>query len=117
MKTSIQFIKDKNEKVLPIIYLTKSKNGETGTATFIFIRPTIFNKSICKTNVIKGIYLICNNTEIFSNDIQVFFKQGKPFLLKAILIFKNNKEWFNFLYFMNLYSKQHGLSFTDNKSF
>ena len=48
------------------------------------------------------------------NDISIIFKGGQPFLIKAILIFKNSEEWFNFLQFMNLYSKQTGLSFIDN---
>ena len=36
------------------------------------------------------------------------------FLLKAIFIFKNEKEWFNFLNFMNFYSKETGLFLSFN---
>ena len=41
MKTLISFSDDLTnsiEKTLPIVKLTKSKNGETGTATFVFIK-------------------------------------------------------------------------------
>jgi hypothetical protein len=52
--------------------------------------------------------------EIISKDIQVIFKQGQPFLMKIIFIFKNSQEWFNFLNFMNLYSKETGLFFSES---
>jgi hypothetical protein len=44
----------------------------------------------------------------------VIFKQGQPFLMKIIFIFKNSQEWFNFLNFMNLYSKETGLFFSES---
>ena len=38
----IQFIKGINEKVLPDIRLTRSRDGSTGTATFRFKNANIF---------------------------------------------------------------------------
>jgi len=113
MTPSIEFIAGIREEVLPIINLTKSKNGRTGTATFIFIEPSIFKNVKCKIIPINGIYLLWEKQQIESTDIKIFFKKGKPFILKAIFIFKNNQEWFNFLQFMNLFSKKTGLSFTE----
>jgi photosystem II protein len=42
MNIRIEFIKGISETTLPIIKLTKSRNGKTGTATFIFINPILF---------------------------------------------------------------------------
>jgi hypothetical protein len=56
-------------------------------------------------------YLIWDNKKIITKDIQIIFKEGKPFLIKTIFIFKNSNEWFNFLNFMNRYSKEMGLLF------
>jgi hypothetical protein len=42
MIPQIQFIKGVRENTLPIVKLTRSKNGQTGTATFVFIYPEIF---------------------------------------------------------------------------
>jgi|CryBogDrversion2_11_1035321.scaffolds.fasta_scaffold00932_2 photosystem II protein len=114
MTIEIQFIEGKKEEILPIIKLTKSKNGKTGTATFVFISP----KSIAgyTTKPISGMVLIANNKKILTTDVTIYFREGKPFLLKAILIFKNSKEWFEFLSFMNLYSKETGLSFSEKNS-
>jgi photosystem II protein len=119
MKTLISFSDQnltQNEKTLPIVKLTKSKNGETGTATFIFIKPSIFEFQQNQGNRILGMFLIWGNKQIFTNDIKIIFKNGKPFLLKSILIFKNSQEWFNFLNFMTAYSKETGLLFSEKIS-
>ena len=111
MNTSIEFIKNKKELTLPIIKLTKSINGKTGTATFIFIQPSLFLSSNFQINSINGMYLIWENNKIETKDIEIFFKNGSPYMIRAILIFKNSNEWFHFLNFMNYYSKETGLSF------
>ena len=111
MSIRIEFIEGILETTLPIIKLTKSRNGKTGTATFIFIKPTIFNFFISQIPTINGMYLIWDKKKIISKDIQIIFKSGKPFLIKSVLIFKNSLEWFNFLNFMNIYSKETGLFF------
>ncbi|MCR9073268.1 MAG: photosystem II reaction center protein Psb28 [Alphaproteobacteria bacterium] len=107
----IQFSKPIYEKRLPFIKLTKSKNGQTGTATFVFIHPFIFRNSLYSFTQINGIYLIWGKKEIISTDIEIIFRKGKPFLLKAIFIFKNSMEWFNFLSFMQFYANETGLFF------
>ena len=116
MTVEIQFNKGTKEESLPIIKLTKSKNGKTGTATFVFVNPNIFDQIRCNPQIITGMYLLWDNKEIIANDITIIFKQGKPFLLKIICIFKNPKDWFNFLNFMNSYSKETGLFFAENSS-
>lgn len=114
MTIEIQFIEGKKEEILPIIKLTKSKNGKTGTATFVFVYP----KSIIPytTKPILGMILVSPNKKIMTTDVSIYFREGKPFILKAILIFKNSKEWFEFLSFMNSYSKETGLSFSEKNS-
>lgn len=111
MNVRIEFMENKEELTLPIIKLTKSRNGKTGTATFIFIQPTLFENSNIQNISIHGMYLLWGNQRIETKDIQIFFKNGIPYLIKSVLIFKNSKEWFHFLNFMNYYSKETGLSF------
>lgn len=116
MNVKIEFINNIDENTIPIIKLTKSKNGKTGTATFLFIKPTIFNYISLLNQDIEKLTLILNQTKIITTDIEILFKNGTPFVIKAIFIFKNSKEWFNFLNFMNQYSKETGLSFSETKS-
>lgn len=113
MTIEIQFIEGIKEEILPLVKLTKSKNGQTGTATFIFIEPK--SLEFCTTKPIVGMLLLTNDKKIVTNDVSLCFKFGKIFFLKAIIIFKNPKEWFEFLSFMNLYSKETGLSFSEKK--
>jgi photosystem II protein len=105
------------EKTLPIVKLTKSKNGETGTATFLFINPSLFEQKRCDNALIEGMYLHWNDKNINTQDVTLFFEEGKPFLLKSVLIFKNAKEWFDFLSFMTCYSKETGLLFSEQNLF
>jgi photosystem II protein len=120
MKTYISFSQSNlilKEKTLPIVKLTRSKNGETGTATFIFINPSLFERKKCDTTSIEGMYLHWSDKNINTQDINLFFQNGKPFLLKSVLIFKNSKEWFNFLSFMKCYSKETGVLFSEQNLF
>jgi len=114
MSVQIQFLEDIKESTIPIIKLTKSKNGRTGTATFIFVNPIIFTYVKDNKNLIKGLSLRWENKSISTNDLIVLFKEGKPYIIKAVFIFKNNNEWFNFLNFISSYSKETGLSFFDS---
>lgn len=120
MKTYISFSASNSilkEKTLPIVKLTKSKNGETGTATFIFINPSLFEGNKCDTSTIQGMYLHWGDKNINTQDIDLIFQDGKPFVLKSVLIFKNSKEWFNFLRFMTCYSKETGILFSEENLF
>ena len=119
-RPQIQFISEVEEMTVPRrVRLTKSENGETGTATFLFFEPTIFsifiNSSSQSSICIKNMNLIWDKKKISTNDIKIYFKDGKPIILRSILIFRNSKDWFNFLNFMSCYSKETGLSFTEFK--
>ena len=98
MKPQIQFICGVEEQIVPSgIRLTKSETGETGTATFIFINPTVFSlfeESVLSEPLnIERMELIWDNKKIKTNDVTIFFKDGKPSIIRSILIFKN-KNWF-----------------------
>ena len=44
VKPQIQFVTGFEEETVPRrVKLTKSENGETGTATFLFFEPTVFS--------------------------------------------------------------------------
>ena len=43
MEANIQFIQGLDEKVLPDVRLTRSRDGSTGTATFRFKNPNILD--------------------------------------------------------------------------
>jgi photosystem II protein len=120
MKPQIQFLSGFEEITVPRrVRLTRSENGETGTATFLFFEPTVFSLFLDITFpgliLITGMDLLWDKKKITSKDIKIYFKEGKPVVIRAILIFQNSKDWFNFFNFMSSYSKETGLSFTEFK--
>lgn len=117
MIATIQFLDNLAETTIPFIFLTRAITGVAGTATFIFIEPTIIsvtlNDNSCSLNLpIRKMVLSFENQKIETKDIEIFFFKGKPLIIKSIFIFKNNFEWFNFLNFMKIYSAQTGLCFS-----
>lgn len=112
-KFQFQFIDGIQELISPFIRVTKSVNGETGTVTFIFFSPTFLEKTnFCfSSSSLESLSLISDKEILKTKDINVFFKDGKPFLVKATLILQNSFDWYNFFYFMSNYSKESGLSF------
>jgi photosystem II protein len=120
MKPQIQFLSGFEEITVPRrVRLTRSEGGETGTATFLFFEPTVFSIFLDVTFpgliLITGMDLIWDKKKITSKDIKIYFREGKPVVIRAILIFQNSKDWFNFFNFMSSYSKETGLSFTEFK--
>nr|AYO28228.1 photosystem II protein W [Synura sphagnicola] len=101
----------------PLIRLTKSLNGETGTATLIFFQfQFLIELKKDYESCLKSLTFISDKKSVETTDISVFFRNGKPFFIKVILILKNPTEWFYFLYFMNSYAKQNELSFLDERN-
>jgi photosystem II protein len=120
IKPQIQFLSGFEEITVPRrVRLTRSESGETGTATFLFFEPTVFSIFLDVTFpgliLITGMDLLWDKKKITSKDIKIYFKEGKPVVIRAILIFQNSKDWFNFFNFMSSYSKETGLSFTEFK--
>ena len=112
MKPKIQFILGLNEKVLPKVILTRSRDGSTGTATFIFKKPNLFNKHFIKKGEIKCMYLIDKEGVLETHNVNAYFFNGKPKVIKSIYIIKSRESWDRFIRFMKRYSQYNGLIFT-----
>jgi photosystem II protein len=108
----IQFIKGINEKVLPDIRLTRSRDGSTGTATFRFKNANILDKSLALDGEITGMYMIDEEGSIESRDVNVNFVNGKPQVVESIYIMKSSYDWYRFMRFIERYAKSNGLIFT-----
>ena len=112
MKTQIQFIKGIEEKVLPNVRLTRSRDGSTGTATFRFNKPNVIDKSLSLKGEITGMYMIDKEGSLETRDVVVKFTNGEPIAVESIYIMKNSEAWNRFMRFMERYSKHNGLFFT-----
>lgn len=112
MTAYIQFIKGINEKILPGIRLTRSRDGSTGTATFRFKNSNILDKSLALNGEITGMYMIDNEGVLETRDININFVNGKPQAVESIYIMKSSQDWDRFMRFMERYGESNDLVFT-----
>lgn len=103
----IQFARGIKEEIVPDIKVTRSKTGNTGTATFYFEDPKILSKD--STDEITGMYLVDDEGEIFSREVKGKFVNGEARAIEAVLIMKSTDEWERFIRFMNQYAEENGL--------
>ena len=112
MGAVIQFIQGIDEINIPHVQLTRSRDGSTGTATFLFENPSIFEKQTLKEGEITGMYLIDNEGSLVTKDVNACFINGKPKNIEAVYIMKSFDAWDRFMRFIESYSKENGLTFT-----
>ena len=103
----IQFAKGVTEEVVPEIKVTRSKTGNTGTATFYFRDPKILGKD--SADEITGLYLIDDEGEIVSREVKGKFVNGEARGIEALLVMKSEQEFERFVRFMDKYAEQNGL--------
>lgn len=111
MKAAIQFIKGIDETTIPLINITRSIDGTTGTATFTFKDANILYKNVSKEGEIKGMFLVDKEGTLSTRDLNAKFIQGKPTTIQATYIMKNAESWDRFMRFMERYSDEHNLTF------
>ena len=103
----IQFSRGVTEETVPEIKVTRSKTGNSGTATFYFEDPQILSKE--SSEEITGMYLVDDEGEIVTREVKGKFINGEARAIEAILIMKSEAEFDRFVRFMNKYAEQNGL--------
>ncbi|HSM80549.1 MAG TPA: photosystem II reaction center protein Psb28 [Nodosilinea sp.] len=105
----IQFARGIAEPVIPDVRLTRAKDGSDGTATFYFDHPQALTQEGVE---VTGLYLVDEEGELTSRDVNGKFVNGEPAGIEAIYVMKSEAEWERFMRFMNRYAEQNGLGFT-----
>ncbi len=111
---AIQFFNGIDEKVIPQIRLTKSKNGQAGLAFFRFDSPEALMSDNFKD--IQGMYLIDEEGQIITREINIAVskKNGKYTALEAVYSWRSEREFNRFMRFANRYAKKVGLDYEEN---
>mmetsp|Transcript_28591 Transcript_28591/g.51678 ORF Transcript_28591/g.51678 Transcript_28591/m.51678 type:complete len:153 (+) Transcript_28591:111-569(+) len=107
----IQFVKGLEEKVVPDIKLTRAKDGSSGTATFQFSNPNVFDASTASFGDVTGMYLIDEEGEMSTSDVNANFVNGKPQSIECLYVMTSPDEWDRFMRFMERYGEANGLGF------
>jgi photosystem II 13kDa protein len=107
----MQFARGRTEPVVPNIRLTKSRNGQEGTAILYFDKP----EALCANDVdaVTGLYMIDEEGEIITREVKAKFLNGQPAGLEAIYLIKSPAEWDRFIRFMDRYAAENGLGFNE----
>lgn len=106
----IQFIRGLDEEVIPDVRLTRSKDGQTGRATFYFADPKSLPQSVSQE--IQGMYLIDEEGELVTREVNAKFVNGQPAGLEAFYSMKTPAAWDRFMRFMERYAQKNGLGFS-----
>jgi photosystem II protein len=112
MAARIQFSLGIDEDVVPDVRITRARDGSNGTATFYFQSPKALTES--RTEEITGMYLIDDEGQIVTRDVNAKFINGQPEAIEALLLIKSTEDFERFIRFMNRYAEEHDLGF--NKS-
>jgi photosystem II protein len=110
-EASIQFVRGLSEKVIPAIKLTRSKDGDTGVATFAFNNPNVFDASTASEGEVTGMYMVDDEGELSTSDVNANFANGKPQSIESTYVMKSPEEWDRFMRFMEAYGEANGLAF------
>ncbi len=103
----IQFSRGIDEDVIPDVRLTRSRTGDSGTATFTFVNPKALAQTT--TEEVTGMYMIDEEGEIITREVKAKFVNGKPEALEVLHLMKSPEEWERFMRFMERYAEQNGL--------
>ncbi len=105
----IQFSKGVNEEVIPKVSLTRSRDGNSGTATFYFENPEALANA--STGDVTGMYLVDEEGELVTREVKAKFINGQPAALEATYLMKSKQEWDRFMRFMERYAEENELGF------
>ena len=105
---AIQFFNGVDEKVIPQIRLTKSKDGYAGQAFFRFDNPEALLSDNFKD--IQGMYLLDEEGLITTREINIAVskKNGKYTAIEAIYCWRSEKDFNRFMRFANRYANKNG---------
>lgn len=111
-EATIEFVRGLEEKVVPDIKLTRARDGSSGIATFSFNNPNVFDASTASKGEITGMFLVDEEGEMSTTDVNANFVNGKPQAIESVLVMKSPEEWDRFMRFMERYGETNGLGFT-----
>ena len=101
----IQFVRGVAEKVVPKVRLTRARDGSSGVAFFLFESPNVFDASTASQGDVTGMFLIDEEGELKTTDVNAKFANGKPQTIESTYVMKSPEEWDRFMRFMERFGK------------
>jgi len=109
MGAAIQFFRGVDEPVVPDIRLTRSRDGRTGQAMFVFEQPVALAPETMGD--ITGMFMVDEEGELVTREVKARFVNGKPSALEATFTWKTTADFERFMRFAQRYADSHDLGF------
>ena len=106
----IQFYQGINEDAIPEIRLTRSKDGKTGQAIFVFEKPKALSEETAGD--IAGMTMIDEEGELKTREIKARFLNGDPSAIEATYTWKTEADFQRFMRFAQRYADRNGLGYS-----
>lgn len=113
MPASIQFFQGVDEPTVPDIRLTRSRDGRTGQALFVFEEPEALAPETMGD--ITGMFMVDEEGTLVTREVKARFVNGKASALEATYTWKNNEDFDRFMRFAQRYADSHELGFSGNQ--
>jgi photosystem II protein len=110
MAAEIQFFRGVDEPVVPDIRLTRSRDGRTGQALFVFEEPQALAPETLGD--ITGMYMLDDEGELVTREVKARFVNGKAFALEATYTWKSPEDFQRFMRFAQRYADCHELGYS-----
>ena len=112
MAAAIQFFRGVDEPVVPDIRLTRSRDGMTGQALFVFEEPNALAPEAIGD--ITGMFLLDEEGELITRDVKARFVNGKASALEATYTWKSEADFERFMRFAERYAESNELGFNQS---
>ena len=113
MGAVIQFFRGVAERAVPDIRLTRSRDGRTGQALFVFEEPDALAPE--SMGDITGMFLVDEEGELVTREVKARFVNGKATALECTFTWKNTEDLERFMRFAQRYAEGHDLGFSGNQ--
>ncbi|MFM7085557.1 MAG: photosystem II reaction center protein Psb28 [Cyanobium sp.] len=110
MGASIQFFRGVDEPVVPDIRLTRSRDGRTGQALFVFEEPDALAPETMSD--ITGMFMVDEEGELVTREVKARFVNGKASALEVAYTWKSLEDFDRFMRFAQRYADSHDLGFS-----
>jgi photosystem II protein len=113
MGAAIQFFRGVDEPVVPDIRLTRSRDGRTGQAMFVFEEPQALAPEAMGD--ITGMFMVDEEGELVTREVKARFVNGKASALEATFTWKSSSDFERFMRFAQRYADSHDLGFSGSQ--
>tara|TARA_B100001939_G_scaffold334559_1_gene335636 strand:+ start:565 stop:903 length:339 start_codon:yes stop_codon:yes gene_type:complete len=112
MGAAIQFFRGVDEPVVPDIRLTRSRDGMTGQALFVFEQPNALAPETMGD--ITGMFMVDEEGELTTRNVNARFVNGVASALEATYVWKSVADFERFMRFAERYAESNELGFSQS---